>query len=74
MKLTVLVAGGLLLAGRAAASDVSCVNGPCHATLVTAKNVHPPVESCDTCHESVATPHPQKGKTTFKLSQEPPEL
>ena len=65
---------GLAAAGGAVNADDTCISAKCHATLLTAKNVHPPSESCDTCHESVATPHPQAGKKTFKLTQEPPEL
>jgi predicted CXXCH cytochrome family protein len=65
---------GLLLASRDAVAQESCVSAQCHATLLNARNVHPPTETCDTCHESVATPHPQKGRKTFKLAQEPPGL
>lgn len=36
--------------------------------------MHPPAEGCEACHESTATPHPEKGKKTFKLTQEPPDL
>ena len=64
-------AGILLLVGRGAAAQNSCVTAPCHATLLTPKHVHPPSESCDSCHESVTTPHPKKGEKTFKLTQEP---
>ena len=63
-----------LIAGQDAVAESSCVTAQCHATLLTKKDVHPPSDSCDSCHESTATPHPQKGKTTFKLSSEPPEL
>jgi predicted CXXCH cytochrome family protein len=68
------LAVGSVVAGGAVSADDSCVTAQCHATLLSGKVVHPPSESCDTCHESVATPHPQAGKTTFKLSQEPPDL
>jgi predicted CXXCH cytochrome family protein len=71
---TPILAGVLLLAGRDAAAQNSCVTAQCHATLLTPKNVHPPTESCDSCHESVEAQHPQKGKKTFKLTSEPPEL
>jgi len=67
------LAAVFVFGGRIASAD-DCVTAQCHATLRSGKTVHPPVESCDSCHESVATPHPQKGKTTFKLSSEPPEL
>ena len=69
-----ILAGALLALGRDTAAQESCVSAACHATLLTPKHVHPPSESCDSCHESTATPHPQKGKTTFKLTQEPPDL
>lgn len=46
----------------------------CHATLLKAGTVHPPVESCDSCHESTGAPHPKQGARTFKLVQEPPAL
>jgi predicted CXXCH cytochrome family protein len=69
-----LLIGALLVFGRGLAAETSCVTAQCHATLLVGKNVHPPAEGCDTCHESTATPHPQKGKKTFKLTQEPPEL
>jgi predicted CXXCH cytochrome family protein len=52
----------------------SCVTAQCHEPLLKAKTVHPATEACDTCHESTASPHPQKGKKTFKLAQELPEL
>jgi predicted CXXCH cytochrome family protein len=64
----------LLFAGRDAVAQNSCVTAQCHATLIAKTNVHPPTESCDSCHEVAATPHPQKGAKTFKLTQEPPEL
>jgi predicted CXXCH cytochrome family protein len=31
-------------------------------------------DGCDTCHESVTKPHPQKGKKTFKLTGAQPDL
>jgi len=66
--------GALLAFGRGAAAENSCVTAACHVTLLAPKDVHPPTDSCDSCHEPMATPHPQKGKTTFKLTQEVPEL
>jgi predicted CXXCH cytochrome family protein len=71
---TPILVGVLLLTGRDAAAQNSCVTAQCHATLLTPTNVHPPSESCDSCHESVEEQHPQKGKKTFKLASEPPEL
>lgn len=66
--------GALFLPCADAAAENGCVTAQCHATILTPKNVHPPSDSCDSCHEPVGTPHPQKGKKTFKLTQEPPEL
>lgn len=65
---------GFLLAGHAGAADKTCATAGCHETLVQGKSVHAAAESCDGCHESVATPHPQKGKKTFKLTAEQPAL
>jgi predicted CXXCH cytochrome family protein len=74
LRWIVPVGAGLLLAvGGVAAAD-GCITAPCHVTLLSQKTVHAAAEACETCHESTATPHPQAGKKTFKLSQEPPEL
>jgi len=73
--LSALIAiAALTTAWSDAAAEVNCTAGPCHAKLVKAELVHPATESCDTCHESVATPHPQAGKKGFKLAQEQPAL
>ena len=74
VKLAALLLGASLLVPGLAAGQENCVTAECHATLLKAKTVHPAAEDCDSCHESVATPHPQKGKKTFKLTQEPPAL
>ncbi len=55
-------------------AEDGCVTGQCHASLLKAKDVHPVAESCDGCHQAVSTQHPQKGKGTFKLAQNVPEL
>ena len=72
------VAGGAPEAGSGpqagAGAQATCVSAGCHATLLTAKTVHPAAEPCESCHESVATPHPRKGAKTFKLTQEQPAL
>jgi predicted CXXCH cytochrome family protein len=73
-RLALLVLGGLLLVCQDAAAQETCASAQCHATLLKAKTVHPPTETCGSCHESVATPHPQKGKRTFVLTQAPPAL
>ncbi len=65
---------GCVLLCRAAVADESCVTGKCHATLLKGQSIHPVAESCSGCHESTATPHPQKGQKTFKLTQELPDL
>jgi predicted CXXCH cytochrome family protein len=72
--LDLLLAAAMLFACRGALAQEGCASAQCHATLLKAKTVHPATESCESCHESVATPHPQKGKQTFKLSAEPPGL
>ena len=36
--------------------------------------MHEAAESCDNCHEATATPHPQNGKATFKLTEAVPGL
>jgi len=48
---TPLLAGALILGTRDAVAENSCVTAPCHATLLTPATVHPPTESCDTCHD-----------------------
>ncbi len=48
-------------------AEPTCVTAQCHATILTKKDVHPPAESCDTCHEAAESQHPQPGKKTFKL-------
>jgi predicted CXXCH cytochrome family protein len=75
LLLAPLLASGLFLAfGEAAAQENSCATAECHAKLLKPKNVHPATDACDSCHEAVATPHPQAGKKTFKLAQALPEL
>ena len=74
-----LILSGLVLSASwvahgAARAEATCTTAECHATLLKHKTVHPATDSCDSCHESIATPHPQKEKKTFKLTQEPPEL
>jgi predicted CXXCH cytochrome family protein len=64
----------LLIASRPGAAQESCATAPCHGKLTKGKVVHPVAESCDTCHQSVASPHPQKGKHTFKLAAPQAEL
>jgi len=70
-----LVACSLLLVfSNVASAQEGCASEKCHAKLLKGSTVHPVAETCETCHEPVATPHPQKGKHTFKLTQEPQEL
>lgn len=61
------------LAAAARAAD-TCASAECHASLVAGKSVHAATDSCTDCHETVAEPHPQKGKATFKLTATEPEL
>jgi len=69
----VLVLAGALLGADARADD-GCLSAACHAPLVEGKQLHAAAESCESCHEVVAAPHPQPGQRTFKLSAEPPAL
>ena len=56
------------------AAQESCQSAQCHATLVQGTAVHEAAESCDTCHAATATPHPQPGTATFKLTDAEPAL
>ena len=71
---SILLAASSLLGGVAVRAQESCVTAQCHATLLKGASVHPPTEACDTCHEAVQSPHPQKGRKTFKLTKERPAL
>ncbi len=51
-----------------------CMTAKCHATMLKKKNVHPVAETCNSCHQSISTPHPQKNKKTFKLMEDVPAL
>ena len=51
-----------------------CASAGCHAGLLAGAHVHPATESCEGCHESVGSPHPQAGVKTFKLAQQAPGL
>ncbi len=73
-RIVAVVFGVILLASQLVRAEESCVTSSCHAGLLKAKTVHPAAESCTACHESTATPHPQAGKKTFKLSSEIPAL
>jgi predicted CXXCH cytochrome family protein len=72
--LTAFFVSGIALTSGAAVAEEGCVTDKCHAKLLKGSTVHPVAETCDSCHESVETPHPKKGGTTFKLTQEPPAL
>jgi predicted CXXCH cytochrome family protein len=69
-----IVAGGLLLAAGGVAAQETCLSAACHEPLLRKANVHAATESCDTCHQAVAAPHPQPGAKTFALTQAPAEL
>jgi predicted CXXCH cytochrome family protein len=75
--LVVIASAGFLGFGTKASSEDSnsCVTEKCHASLLKAKTVHPAAQmGCDSCHQSDGSPHPQKGKQTFKLTQQVPDL
>jgi predicted CXXCH cytochrome family protein len=74
VALAPLVISGCVLTCHAVFAEESCVSEKCHATLLKGATVHAVAESCSACHESVDTPHPQKGKKTFKLTQGLPDL
>ncbi len=57
-----------------AAPAATCVSAQCHTSLLTGADLHPVAEGCDSCHEAVSSPHPVKGKQTFKLTEEQPAL
>jgi len=61
-------------AAPSAQAEDTCVSAQCHATILKAETVHPATDPCGSCHEAIEPTHPQKGKKTFKLSQEPPQL
>jgi len=62
--------------------DLSGQNNPeikkctdCHATIIANKNIHIPVEeSCEICHESDGTEHPNENVKGFALTEEMPQL
>jgi len=74
LVLASLFVSGTLPVVSAALAEEGCVTDKCHAKLLTGSTMHPPAEGCEACHESTASPHPQKGTKTFKLTQEPPDL
>jgi predicted CXXCH cytochrome family protein len=59
---------------KAPAEGQGCITSQCHKGMLKTKNIHPGAEPCETCHEAVSTPHPEKGKSTFKLAQQVPAL
>ena len=59
--------------GQAEAAE-GCVTAKCHATMLKTKTIHPVAEPCDTCHQSISSPHPQAKVKTFKLTEEVPGL
>jgi predicted CXXCH cytochrome family protein len=74
LALASFVISAVALTCHTAVGEESCVTAKCHATLLKGQTVHPVAESCSSCHESVGSPHPQKGQKTFKLTQELPDL
>ncbi len=63
-----------IVCAYAAAAEQGCVTAKCHQGMLKTKNIHPVADPCDTCHQSILTPHPQKSTKTFKLAQEVPAL
>jgi predicted CXXCH cytochrome family protein len=61
-------------AAAPAAPEQGCVTSKCHAGMLKKKVIHPGAEPCESCHESISTPHPKKKAKTFKLTQEVPAL
>jgi len=69
-----LVTLGLLLLNTPAESQEGCSTSACHSKLFQG-TMHPPAaQSCESCHEALGIPHPQGGKKSFKLMQQPPAL
>jgi len=68
------VTASLVIFSARGSSEEGCVTEKCHATMLKGKDVHPVAQPCDTCHQAEMTPHPQKGKNTFKLTQDVPQL
>jgi len=73
-RIAVTGALAVLFSPTTAFAGEGCLASGCHAKLLSGKTIHSATESCDSCHESTAASHPQKGKKTFKLAQEPPAL
>jgi predicted CXXCH cytochrome family protein len=74
ISLAAVVLLAAAMRGRPAAAQQTCATAACHEKLLKGKTLHPVTETCDTCHESTATPHPQKGKKTFKLASPQPDV
>ncbi len=72
--LATIVTCALPLLARPARAEDGCVTEKCHPTVLSGANQHAIAETCDSCHEVVEAEHPQKGKKTFKLSEEEPGL
>ena len=72
--LALISVASLVILNTKAASEEGCVTGQCHSKMLKGKNVHPVAQSCENCHQSLETQHPQKNKKTFKLVQDVPQL
>ena len=73
-KTVYLLALLILLASATLVHADTCVTAQCHSSILKGKNIHPAAEPCETCHQPLGPPHPQKGKKTFSLMQESPAL
>jgi predicted CXXCH cytochrome family protein len=73
VSITLLCLSFSLAQGEPAAAE-GCVTAKCHAGMLKTRNIHPAAEPCDTCHQSISAPHPQKKAKTFKLTEDVPGL
>lgn len=73
--LTMLLVASVVMVPRVSRSEEEgCTAAKCHAALTNAENTHTVLEMCDSCHTAVEAQHPQRGKKTFKLAQDQPDL
>lgn len=72
--LLALFSSGFSPADGATPAAEGCMTATCHASMLKKKHVHPAAEPCDTCHQPLVAPHPQKGRKTFKLAADMPGL
>jgi len=56
-----------VLGGQAPKNN--CVTAQCHSGMLKTKHIHPAAEPCDTCHQAVSTPHPDKQEAEKKQAK-----